>query len=297
MPPRWRAKPSALGRCIVVCLVPDESEPRVLEAAQCVADEVRRADDLAGLLELDSDVAVVSYPLIEQAPERLQFELRVMWAWGIDPVWIVIDAPRLERLACMASGADLAVGCDFDEQELAVQILALMERVRRERDRNPLTTLPGNRWLVRYVEEMLRDDREIGLLLLDIDDFKQYNDRCGHLRGDEAILTLAFAASQASTLYASFAAHVGGDDFCVVCTPVVLDDVAGVCLSAFESQARALADRELTITLAGTVVSPAEADALDDVFQRLARLSSEGKRRPGSNYVRRDECGGDGAET
>ncbi len=297
LPPEWRASPGDFEGGRAAVLVPPERHELIRQVLRHAAD-IRFVADLAELLAADADLIVVGHQfLAEVSAERRSAVLR-QWRERLDPIRVVIDAPYGSRVALqVGDSVDLAAEPEIDWFELEARIWALLRRVRLERDRSPLTGLPGNRWLVRYVEEMLRDDREIGVLLLDIDDFKRYNDRCGHLRGDAAILALALAASQAAALHGSFAAHVGGDDFCVVCTPEVLDDVAGACLSTFEIQTCALADRELTITLAGTVVSPAHAGGLEQVFERLAHLETQGKLRPGSNYVRRDECGGDGAGT
>ncbi len=235
------------------------------------------AADIEGLLTADAELIVVEHALL--ADMELADD-------PSGPIRVVIEAPYEARVALMSrGGADLAVEPGIDGPELRARIEALRRRALLERDRSPLTGLPGNRRLVRHLREALGGGREVGLLLLDIDDFKGYNDRCGHLRGDAAIELLGHVAVRAAdAVERAFVAHIGGDDFCIVCAPMALDTVAEACREQFDREA---AD-ELTITLAGMVVAPGEADALEEVFERLARLKSDGKLRPGSSYVRGD---------
>lgn len=68
-----------------------------------------------------------------------------------------------------------------------------MEWQRCERNRHPLT-----------------------LIMIDIDYFKLYNDRYGHLAGDDCLKKVARTLSQASGRAADFAARYGGEEFAVI---------------------------------------------------------------------------------
>jgi diguanylate cyclase (GGDEF)-like protein len=65
-----------------------------------------------------------------------------------------------------------------------------------------------------------RHDKTAAFLFLDMDNFKQVNDRLGHEAGDE-LLKLMAARLRASVRGDDFVARIGGDEFCVL-----LQDIA-----------------------------------------------------------------------
>jgi diguanylate cyclase (GGDEF)-like protein len=78
-----------------------------------------------------------------------------------------------------------------------------------------LTGLPNRRAVVRQMEELGQKGQQIGLLLLDIDRFKDINDTLGHVAGDRVLQLLARRLR--SWLPAtSMVARLGGDEFAVV---------------------------------------------------------------------------------
>jgi diguanylate cyclase (GGDEF)-like protein len=91
-----------------------------------------------------------------------------------------------------------------------------------------LTDIPNrrsfNRVLAREWRRAVREETPLGLLLVDIDYFKGFNDHYGHQGGDECLARVAAAISQAVRRPADFAARYGGEEFAVV-LPVT--DLAG----------------------------------------------------------------------
>jgi len=84
---------------------------------------------------------------------------------------------------------------------------------------DPLTGLLNRRYLEeRLVEELNRSHRynhAMSFLMIDIDDFKFYNDRNGHLAGDEALRLTARCLKDALRA-ADVACRFGGEEFCVL---------------------------------------------------------------------------------
>ncbi len=84
------------------------------------------------------------------------------------------------------------------------------------RDQNPLTQLPGNNAIYRYVSEALA---HVGagryFVYFDFDNFKPFNDRFGFRQGDRAILLFAEIMKKRLFTGEWFVGHVGGDDFFV----------------------------------------------------------------------------------
>lgn len=61
-----------------------------------------------------------------------------------------------------------------------------------------------------------REQKELSLLLLDIDYFKQYNDVYGHIEGDECLKAVAAAIQDCVYRPADFVARFGGEEFTVI---------------------------------------------------------------------------------
>jgi diguanylate cyclase (GGDEF)-like protein len=82
-----------------------------------------------------------------------------------------------------------------------------------------LTTLPNRRYLEeRLVEELSRSKRydyPMSFLMIDIDDFKAYNDKNGHQAGDVALQITAHCLKGALR-QADVASRYGGEEFCIL---------------------------------------------------------------------------------
>jgi diguanylate cyclase (GGDEF)-like protein len=100
------------------------------------------------------------------------------------------------------------------------------ERLERERDAlrrfalcDPLTGIANRRSLLERIEyEIARHTRghsSFALLMLDLDRFKDLNDRFGHAAGDGVLRDVA-AAMERSLRGQDTVARIGGDEFCVL---------------------------------------------------------------------------------
>ncbi|RVD61591.1 diguanylate cyclase [Mesorhizobium sp. M2D.F.Ca.ET.185.01.1.1] len=69
--------------------------------------------------------------------------------------------------------------------------------------------------LAGVVADTSQSDREVALLLIDVDSFKAYNDRYGHLAGDECLRQIADCLRQ-RTRAGDFVARYGGEEFAVI---------------------------------------------------------------------------------
>ncbi len=81
------------------------------------------------------------------------------------------------------------------------------------RETSPLTGLPGNILINRYIAGCLAGDEAVSFVYFDFNNFKPFNDRFGFRQGDRAILLFAEALSKEFTREGCFAGHIGGDDF------------------------------------------------------------------------------------
>jgi len=102
---------------------------------------------------------------------------------------------------------------------LAISNLHLRETLRMQSIRDPLTDLFNRRYmeetLDRELHRMARHQRPLGLIMLDIDQFKQFNDTYGHLAGD-SILTKIGHLLIKSARGEDIACRFGGEEFILI---------------------------------------------------------------------------------
>ena len=87
-------------------------------------------------------------------------------------------------------------------------------------ERDSLTGLVNRRGLDRIlfteIRQARRDKRPLTLMLCDIDHFKRYNDRLGHLEGDEALQKIASMLRSVCKRPLDTAARYGGEEFALI---------------------------------------------------------------------------------
>lgn len=157
-----------------------------------------------------------------------------------------------------------------------------------------LTGLPNRRaFEQRLMEDWKRGGRNgatLGVLMVDVDYFKQYNDHYGHPQGDQALRTVAAALQTAARRVNDFCGRYGGEEFVVLS---LADDNADIeaLVARIGVAVRGLAipheglsiEARLTASVGYACVSP--RDALDPqalieaADQALYRAKSNGRDR------------------
>ncbi|NBE06398.1 diguanylate cyclase [Paragemmobacter ruber] len=128
-------------------------------------------------------------------------------------------------------GADDAISPDVPDAELALRLSVLVARTRAEANRraslrdnirlamtDPLTGLFNRRYALRRMGEMsvLAVDSGAGpaVMVIDIDRFKEVNDRHGHAAGDAVLVEVA-ARLSAGLAPGDLIARIGGEEFLI----------------------------------------------------------------------------------
>jgi diguanylate cyclase (GGDEF)-like protein len=165
--------------------------------------------------------------------------LLLAWAIGLAQAWhtanhLLTPLFQLERLM---QASPLEVLTRLDEPEfqrapreiaslsrsfsaLAQQVQDLLRRQSEQLNTDGLTAI-GNR---RHFDERLLDEWQranrsggiLSLLLLDVDHFKLYNDRYGHVEGDRCLQRVAAAISERARRCTDVVCRIGGEEFAVL---------------------------------------------------------------------------------
>lgn len=94
----------------------------------------------------------------------------------------------------------------------AVELAARTQRLARDADFDALTGLPNRRVVGRALGRLRAGDV---VIMLDLDRFKQLNDRLGHLQGDEVLRALGRAITE-TVRARDLAGRMGGEEFLIV---------------------------------------------------------------------------------
>ncbi len=172
------------------------------------------------------------------------------------PPWVRALRDGVKEIACIPFGSDdmPAVGFigarqnGYFQRVGAMYFLAfahigdLVLRIRTQAMRDSLTGLPNRQLFFERLQhdraQSLRRERLLGVGILDLDGFKQVNDRLGHGAGD---LLLQEAAKRIKSLLrkGDTLARLGGDEFGLLLSDIEkLDDLEAVCERALDELRR-----------------------------------------------------------
>lgn len=230
--------------------------------ASCPKDEIPMAayihpDDLRALRALSGDLEGKAY---------LETEARVVTAQGRYR-WNRLRLSFL-RTENGALGTVVGVLMDIDQEKRDATAL------RKKAEEDPLTGLLNKNFTHARIAEALESQPEgtlSALLILDMDNFKQVNDRCGHPYGDTV---LTWAAERLRHFFRSddIIGRIGGDEFMIFLKNV--PDTALVekrCQGLLQAMSSLLEGREGAVKLScslGVALAPEHGRAFQELFQR-----------------------------
>ncbi len=216
-------------------------------------------------------------------------------------------------LAIPLVAQDRAVGCmnlymterrEFDGDEIqllstfasqaaiSIENARLFQETRQLAITDELTGLANHRQfyqqLAREVRRSQRYQRPLTLLMLDLDEFKQYNDRYGHLAGDRALREVAEVLRR-NARDVDILARYGGEEFAIILPETDLERAAfqaerirgAVAEHAFRGR-DASTQGDLTVSIGVAALTPGMRrieDLVHDADQALYRAKSQGRNR------------------
>lgn len=149
-----------------------------------------------------------------------------------------------------------------------------------------LTNLNNRRQLNEYLTYHMRGRRnneKFGIIMMDINQFKQINDSLGHAAGDEVLIALA-KILKASFRSGEFISRYGGDEFIVVMSASCLEDVSSA-VKRFQSSIDQfnktnIKSWKLSVSIGYDLYDPALGLSFDVVLNHVDSLMYREKSKP-----------------
>ena len=146
-----------------------------------------------------------------------------------------------ERVAEGNFDYDPKITTEDEIGSLSGAFLAMGKRLRKLEemylDASPLTRLPGGIAIETVLKKRIDSKLPIAFCVLDLDNFKAFNDRYGYANGSEVIKETAKIIDNVVKSKGSpddFIGHVGGDDFVVITTPEFMRELSSEIISQFD---------------------------------------------------------------
>jgi diguanylate cyclase (GGDEF)-like protein/PAS domain S-box-containing protein len=172
---------------------------------------------------------------------------------------------------------------------LLLEQSSINERLERQAMTDPLTGYANRRRLMQALNELVSDKRVVptALFLIEIDRFKQVNDRFGHLFGDE-VLKQVFVRLEHTLRENDLIGRYGGDEIAVIFRNVTPDSACdigerlrrAVAGAPFEFDGQVI---RLSVSI-GIALYPLHGSTIDELIAEADRAMYEAKHR-GRNQV------------
>ncbi|MGB6865853.1 MAG: diguanylate cyclase [Candidatus Aminicenantaceae bacterium] len=195
----------------------------------------------------------------------------------------------------LSAGADDYITKPFSYMELKVRIqngeriIALQDIQLQIANTDSLTQLWNRKKILELLEEELnrifRDNKPVGVIMLDIDNFKSINDSYGHLIGDKVIIEVASRLQKKIRSYDKIGRY-GGDELLLVLPGLSRKDAKNiaerlrksVCAEKIQTEAGAL---DTTVSLGVCIFDNASRPSTKKIIEEsdLALYMAKGRGR------------------
>lgn len=152
-----------------------------------------------------------------------------------------------------------------------------------------LTGLRNRAAFDNYMESMTKKgEKDIALLLIDVDNFKVVNDQLGHSKGDALLKTIAIAIDETMSIDSQHVYRFGGDEFAVIIEDVQLDELSYIASTIIQQVKEAIKEDESFVQIGTSisvgVASTAGYSSLSNLFQHADMALYQGKSKGKNQY-------------
>ncbi|MDD2899784.1 MAG: diguanylate cyclase [Desulfuromonadaceae bacterium] len=281
---------------------------RTLESVELFTRYYEAEDGLEGFKKLlSSPVDIILCDLEMPRMDGFKFLSMLKSRPELQDVPVIILTGRNDRerkVRGLDQGASDYITKPFDNEELVarvrvhLKIKKLQDDLKRSNElllelsnTDHLTGLFNRRYMMealeKEVQRCIRKSGNLSLILLDIDHFKQVNDRFGHLQGDAVLQKVALQLQKELRSY-DCAARYGGEEFVAILPDSTLHEsvlVAERIRLAVHGTAYSgpLAELNLTVSLGVARFSQGQCHSIDDFIKfaddALYRAKKNGRNR------------------
>lgn len=247
----------------------------------------------------------------------LERETSTMMSTGLAIAWIVAllgfaavqvtlrkvvrPIEELSAAADKVAAGDLTarapIAGDHEIATLGIAFNRMADQLKALARTDDLTGLPNFREFTEQLEaELERADRypeSFGILILDLDRFKRYNDTYGHLAGNDALRRVARSIRE-TVRSVDFAARYGGEEFAVIVPQVDAPALAAIAERVRANVERLAAPKDgapVTVSIGGALF-PLDGADRETLFrtadERLYAAKAAGRNRVVLGSTRRD---------
>lgn len=139
---------------------------------------------------------------------------------SITPIIVISsDVSKEHIIQVLQNSVEYFITEPIDEEYMYYTIKNIIRLIQMNRRVSPLTGLPGNVQIQVEIKKRLLKKKAFAVLYFDLDNFKEYNDIYGFLKGDEIIKYTAKTILNVihnNNLENTFVGHIGGDDFIAI---------------------------------------------------------------------------------
>jgi len=271
-------------------------------ADEAVQEKMRfkKEESIAGMV-LDSGESILVSD-IERDPRTRRENRRRYRTKSFISVLLRID----DRLNAVLNISDKARGDVFTEEDLKIiqsfvnnaaiaiekaLLIKEAEELKQLSITDPLTGTYNRRYLNhRLSEEITRYNRykhPFSFIMLDLDKFKEYNDKYGHISGDRLIRTLA-SVMEKSLRNIDIAARFGGDEFVALFPQTAKEDAIHITNRLKEKIDKAFQQEafEMPLTISmGLTTFPDDASSIGELLEKTDQALYLAKKGGGNKVV------------
>lgn len=267
------------------------------ELSTSSADQMPKALDAEFIEDLLSKLDSVVSKLETEARDRVQVLIYIEMTLWLSTIMLLILEVKfifspMEKLI-KQSVYDLEKHIQKiselnDQKEEAEKLTAKIEDIANHDDLTGLLSLrKAEEYLEEHLEAARLQNHQVGLLFIDLDDFKSVNDVYGHEAGDHLLIQVA-KRIQSQIRDDDYACRAGGDEFLVILNE--LEDsskLEDLCQRLVDSVCLPInyGDHELTVGVSiGAAVFPFHADDLKTLKRSADRMMYQVKKSGKSSY-------------